>query len=220
MSSAIWPFPLPVNIFGTVAAWVIVILTVGGVSISGLAYLQNRKENKQKSQARHVRFTSLHWTDNSYHAKVHNLSDRSIYDLHPNQGRKWSLRSVVADECRSRGRQLSDEEIAALKEEWDATSGGTLYIWDYDSAHVGPGETREVEFRGTKKSTERYWISFRDSAGCKWTLELDGTEPESSDDPSGPEQYRWWLIFKNPFKYLSGKKSSRQQKIWLDRNVP
>ncbi|WP_433622080.1 hypothetical protein [Nocardia sp. CA-120079] len=207
MSSALWPFPFQAGIWGTVAAWVVIVLMVGSLILGILTYVHNRRTEQQKAQARHVRFTSLHWTDESYFGKVHNLSEKSIYDVCPNQSRKWPFRRVVAEECLEQGQRLSAEEIADLKARWDATSGGTMYAWDYESAHLAPEESREVAFRGPKSVTEQYWVTFRDSMGRKWALELDGTEPLPAVDEISNEKYPPRRSFRNPVKYFRHRNS-------------
>lgn len=219
MSSALWPFPFQVGIWGTVAAWIAIIIAVGSLIVAVLSLLHNRRTEQQKTQARHVRFTSLHWTDESYLGKLHNLSDRSIFDACPDQSRKWPFRKVVADECRAQGRLLSAEEIADLKARWDATSGGIMCIWNYESAHVASNESREVAFRGPKSVTEQYWVTFRDSMGRKWALELDGTEPIPAVDEISDQKYPWWRAFRNPLKYIQHRNSLREFDDWLDNNI-
>ncbi|MGY1875690.1 hypothetical protein [Nocardia gipuzkoensis] len=220
MSSALWPFPFQAGIWGTVAAWVVIVLMAGSLILGVLTYFHNRRTEQQKAQARHVRFTSLHWNDDSYFGKVHNLSEKSIYDLCPNQGRKWPFRRVLADVCRTEGKRLSPEEIADLKAKWDSTSGGTVHIWNYESAHIPPNESREVVFHGPKSVTQQYWITFRDSMGHKWALELDSIEPRPAVDEISDEKDPWWRAFQNPVKYFRHRNGMREFDEWLDNNTP
>ncbi|MDT5257917.1 MAG: hypothetical protein QOD10_2997 [Mycobacterium sp.] len=108
----LWRFPFWADVWGTVASWFGAVGTVASVATAAFYYVKNQRR-KEKAQARHVDFVHSHWTGYAYHAKVHNFSDESIFDVTPMKGRKFSFREVVANEYREKG-ALSKDEIEDL----------------------------------------------------------------------------------------------------------
>lgn len=213
--SHLWTFPFDPAIWGNVAQWFAVLGTVGSIGTAAFYYVRNLKR-EEHAQARHVTFVTDHWTKDMYFAKVHNFSDQSVFAVTPNQARKFSFRTVVADEYLEKG-PLSGEAIESLRKQWENTRGGTMYVQSLESGHIKPGETKEVEFKGPRSSTERYWIEFRDSMARTWALELDKREPHRIEGHD--REYRWWHIFRHRRAYLRYRTRQRELDQWLDENL-
>jgi hypothetical protein len=214
----LWHFPFWADVWGTVASWFGAVGTVASVATAAFYYVKNQRR-EEKAQSRHVTFVSSHWTRHGYHAKVHNFSDESIFDVTPMQGKKFSFREAVANEYREKG-PLSKEAIEDLRERWNNTMGGTMHVQSLESGHVKPGGTKEVVFHGPRSPTENYWIEFRDSMARKWQLELDNREPYRVRDDRDRE-YKWRDIFlrRRRRAYLQYRKKQKELNLWLDNNL-
>lgn len=204
-----------VEIWGTVAAWFGVLGTVGSLGTAAFYYVRNLRR-EEYAQARHVAFVPKHWTEDAYFAEVHNFSDESIFNVTPSQGRRFRFREVVAEEYRSNG-PLSKDEIEDLREQWNNTSGGIVYVQSLESGHIKPGGMKEVEFKGPRSPTEQYGIEFRDSMARTWALELDKREPHRIDDRD--REYKWWHVFRHRKGYLQYRKRQKKVSRWLDENL-
>lgn len=212
----LWHFPFWADVWGTVASWFGAVGIVASVATAAFYYVKNQRR-EEKAQARHVAFVHSNWTGYAYHAKVHNFSDESIFDVTPMKGRKFSFREVVANEYREKG-ALSKDEIEDLRERWNNTSGGTVHVQSLESGHVKPGGAKEVVFHGPRSSTENYWIEFRDSKARKWLLELDNREPQRVRDYRDRE-YTRRDIFLRREAYLQYRKKQKELNLWLDKNL-
>lgn len=179
----------PVDIWGTVAAWVGSVGSVVSLATAAL-YYRSTVKRQERSQAYQVRFVSIDGTDSSVRAKVVNDSDRPIYDIEPRQTR-LSFNEVIRHE-QSR-RMVEASEIPELLKEWNETPGGMLQAHAFDRAHIESGGELPVVFSTYHARTQKCWVRFRDANGKLWSLVLDTHQPmETKED--NRKQYSWWDI--------------------------
>lgn len=212
-----WSVPFDPVIWGTVAAWFGALLTVLSAVIALWRYWINL-DREEHAQARHIVFTSKHWTKYTYHALLQNFSDESIFEVEPTQQCIFEFREVLERAYREFGRPLTTEAVEKLRAEWKETPGGTYFVQTPESGHVKAGESKDIKFHGPRSAAQAYSVTFRDSKARKWELQLDCPEPcRVSDDFE--RGYRLHDIFCRPREYLKFRTAERKLNKWLDQNV-
>ena len=207
----LWDYPFDTAIWGTVAELVGSLLTGIGV-VAAAGYYIYDKSVAAKAQARHVAFVRKGWTQDHYNAVVYNLSDESIFDVTPVQGRKFRFRDAVADQYRRYGQPPTEDQIYMLRDMWDGTPGGISQVQSPESGHVKPGDSKEVTFQGPRSPTQYYRIGFRDSMARSWILELDTSEPHREHDYVG-RVYTWKDFPLHRKEYLAYRKKEKHQQL-------
>ncbi|SIS11556.1 hypothetical protein [Williamsia sterculiae] len=165
----------PVEIWGTVAAWISAVGTTGSVAAAAGYYIYD-KRIEAKSQARHIRIR-LEKRDTGFAVAVWNYSDKAIYDLYAESQAKTLEEVVVFGEIirfdlenrkiKRLGPDQYDEIAESLKH---LPFLGRMDMEGRDNS-IGPGEKAEFLYTVEMSGAARYYVGFRDSNARAWRLE-------------------------------------------------
>lgn len=211
--SDLWQYPFPVEIYGTVAAWVGSLLT--GLSIAAAArYYISDKKRQDRAQAGHVRFTidvkSLESEDATHKCIVRNYSDDEIYDL-SFHARRIPFKDAALHYQRSFYPRHAQVE---MYDRWKTLPKHQMEVFPFGDGRIEAGESKEIDIGDRVKENVEYWIEFYDAQSLRWKLVLGGKRVEKLAYPIEPDMSVFDIV-RYPLGTRGVRKFRRDTKKWL-----